>query len=271
MRPFPGYAPGDDASTLIDRCRSSPYMLGLDRAIPADARILDCGCGTGQIPAFLALASPHRRVTGIDACRASLREADTFRQRVGIPNLTLARGDLFSLPVPEGAFDYVMSRGVVHHTPDPFGAIRSVADRVAVGGFLVLGWYESMGRMFHRGRQVLHNVLGRPVTVLDPVLRRRDLDPEKKKTWIEDQYRHPLERLLGLPEIRSALEEQGFEWVRTIPPAPDGAEIFAPTPRPGAAGTFGRRLGWMLRGLSDEDAGLVSLVVRRHSASPART
>lgn len=267
IRPFPGYAPGDNASTLIDRCRSSPFLLGLDRAIPADARVVDCGCGTAQIPSFLALASPHRQVIGVDACRASLHEADTFRQRVGIPNLTLARGDLFKLPLPKGEFDYVISRGVVHHTPDPFGAIRSVADRVAMGGYLILGWYESMARLFHRGRQIVHNAIGRPVRVLDPVLRRRDLDEEKKLTWIEDQYRHPLERLLSLPAVHDVLEEEGFEWIRTIPPAPEGDEIFVPTPQPSAAGIFGRRLGWVMRGLSDEDAGLVSTVMRRHRPS----
>jgi SAM-dependent methyltransferase len=268
VRPFPGYAPGDDAATLLDRCRASPFLLGLDRALPADARVLDCGCGTAQIPAFLALSAPRRQVIGIDACRASLREADTFRARVGIPNLTLLRGDLFHMPLPEGGFDFVLSRGVVHHTPDVERAIREVAARVAVGGYLVLGWYESMGRLFHRLRQALHRVRGKPVAMLDPVLRRRDLDVEKKRTWIEDQYRHPLEHLLGLPWVLRTLEAEGFEWLRTIPPAPEGGELFRPTPRPGAVGTFARRAGWAARGLRDEDAGLVSLIVRRHQASP---
>ena len=36
---------------------------------------------------------------------------------------------------------------------------------------------------------------------LDPVLRRRDLDEEKKRTWIEDQYRHPLEHILAFPSV----------------------------------------------------------------------
>ncbi len=267
VRPFPGYAPGDDAGTLIDRCRSSPFLLGLDRAIPADATVADLGCGTAQISSFLALSSARRRVVGLDACRASLHEADTFRRRVGIPNLTLLRGDLFDMPLPLDRFDYVISRGVVHHTPDPFGAIREVAARVAPGGYLVIGWYESMARLFHRGRQALHSVLGRPVWALDPVLRRRDLDVEKKKTWIEDQYRHPLEELLSLPDVHGELRKAGFDWVRTIPPVPEGDELFQPTSEPSGFGRFALRLGWVARGLTDEDAGLVSLVLRRRSAS----
>jgi SAM-dependent methyltransferase len=274
LRPFPGYAPGDDAATLIDRCRASPFLLELDRAIPPDARVLDCGCGTAQIPAFLALSSPHRRVIGVDACRASLRAADAFRARIGIPNLTLLRGDLFRLPLPAQGFDYVISRGVVHHTPDAHQAIRAVADRVAVDGYLVLGWYESMARLFHRLRQGLHLVRGRPVAVLDPVLRRRDLDPEKKRTWIEDQYLHPVEHLLPLPAVARTLERLGFEWVRSVPPEPGEAErasgargLFTPEPRPSAAALLARRARWLLAGANDPDAGLVCLLVRRQARS----
>jgi len=101
------------------------------------------------------------------------------------------------------------------------------------------------------------------IALLDPVLRRRDLDARKKETWIEDQYRHPLERLLPFPGVTVALEAQGFLWVRSVPPATTADEIFTPTPRPGALALFGRRLNWAWRCLWDEDAGLVCVVLRR--------
>ena len=34
-RPFPGYAAGDDAHTLLDRSRASPFLVALDAAIPS--------------------------------------------------------------------------------------------------------------------------------------------------------------------------------------------------------------------------------------------
>ena len=128
---------------------------------------------------------------------------------------------------------------------------------------LVLGFYESLARAPHQVRQLLSRGGRAPIALLDPVLRRRDLDARKKETWIEDQYRHPLERLLPFPGVTAALEEQGFTWVRSVPPATSADELFEPTPRPGALGLLGRRLNWAWRCLWDEDAGLVCVVLRR--------
>ena len=261
--PFPGYAPGDDARTLVDRSRRSPFLDSIDRAIPPDARVLEVGCGTAQLSNFLAIAGPRRQVVGVDGCRESLRCADGFRSRAEVTNLQLVRADLFDLPVPAESFDFVVSRGVVHHTADPDLAIRCVAERVAPDGVLMLGYYEMPARLFHCARRVVHRVLGRPVRFLDPILRRRDVDEEKKRIWIEDQYNHPLEHILPTPRVLRVVKEMGFRFVRTIPPVAAGASLFDPTPEPGGFGMTTRRLGWMLRGVNDEDAGLVAVVVKR--------
>jgi SAM-dependent methyltransferase len=264
--PFPGYAAADDAGTLLDRSRRAPFLVALDAAIPPDARVLDCGAGTSQLAAFLALAGPRRRVFALDGCRASLLCADAFRARVRIPNLTLVRADLFDLPVRPGSFEHVISRGVVHHTPDPDEALRRVARCVAPGGTLVVGFYETWARLFHCGRRALGRVAGRPLAFLDPILRSRDLDPEKRRIWIDDQYRHPLEHILPLPRVARVLDSLGFEWVRTVPPMIAGVEdgaLFRAEARPGAAALLALRAGWALRGVQDPDAGLVCLIARR--------
>lgn len=264
--PFPGYASGDDGASLLDRSRRSPFLVALDAATPADARVLDCGCGTAQLAAFLALSSPARTVIGVDGCRASLEHADRFREKARIANLQLVRGDLFELPVADGGFHFVISRGVVHHTPDPERAIACVARTVAPGGVLLLGFYETMGRAFHCARRGLGRLVGREIRALDPILRRRDVEEEKKRIWIGDQYHHPLERILPLPRVLAQLDDLGLRFVRTVPPAPRGSGVFDATPEPGAAGLFLRRLGWMAAGVGDPDAGLVIVVARRDQA-----
>jgi len=261
--PFPGYAPGDNRGTLLDRSRRAHFLTSLDEAIPLDAKVLECGCGTAQLSAFLAISAPGRTVIGVDGCRVSLECGDEFRRRVGIDNMQLVRADLFDLPVPEGGYQVVISRGVVHHTPDPDEAIRQVARRVASGGVLVLGFYETAGRLVHCLRRSLTKVRREPVRILDPVLRRRDLDEEKKRIWIEDQYRHPLEHILPMPHVFEVLQSEGFGWVRSVPPAATDGGLFDSTPQPGALGMTLLRSGWAFRGLTDPDAGLVSLVARR--------
>ena len=261
--PFPGYAPGDDGPTLIDRSRRAPFLVGLDAAIGPEATVVDCGCGTGQLAAFLALSGPRRRVIGVDGCKESLLNADWFRQKAHIANLQLVRGDLFDLPLSEGQFKVVISRGVVHHTPDPDRAIECVARRVAPGGILLLGFYETMGRFLHCSRRALGKVVGRQVRFLDPVLRRSDLDEDKKRIWIADQYLHPLEHILPTPHVVDLLERQGFRWVRSVPPATQGSNLFDATPKPSSFGMFTMRMGWLMRGLNDQDAGLVFVVAQK--------
>lgn len=263
--PFPGYAPGLTLGDLVERARRSPFLATLERTAPTSGPILELGSGTSQTSAFLAAAASGRRVWAVDGCRASLEHAESFRSRVGLGNLHLLRADLFDLPLPRRAFPFVLSRGVVHHTPDPERATREVADRVAPGGLLVLGIYESMARRPHDLRRRAAQVFGRGFAyATDPMLRRGELDPEKARIWYEDQYRHPLEALLPLPRVAGWLEEAGFDWVRSVPPALDGDGL-ADERRPSAAALFLRRLGWFLRGPFDVDNGLVCLVARRRA------
>jgi SAM-dependent methyltransferase len=261
--PFPGYGPADDAGALLDRSRRSAFLVALDRAVDVRGRVLDCGCGTAQLAAFLALAAGRRTVFGVDGCRASLACAEGFRARVGLQNLQLVRADLFDLPIRDASFEVVICRGVVHHTPDPARAIRSVARCVAPGGVLVLGFYESWARLFHRARQGLARLLGRPVAALDPLLRSRALDPEKARIWIDDQYRHPLEHVLPLPFVQGILEAEGLRWVRAVPPAAGAAGLFEATPRPSGPARAGLRVGWLARGFVDPDAGCVCVIAER--------
>ena len=197
----------------------------------------------------------------------SLTHAEEFRARASIQNLQLVRSDIFNLPIEPESFQFVLSRGVVHHTPDPDLAIANVAKCVAPGGTLVLGFYETMGRAFHSFRRLLGRPRGNPYRTLDPVLRRRDLDEEKKRIWIDDQYFHPLEHILPLPRVSRVLEDLGFRVIRTVPPAAPTSTLFDPSAMPGSLGIFSRRLGWMISGCNNPDAGLVCVVARRHERS----
>src|SRR5437763_15448105 len=62
--PFPGYPPRDTLGGLRERAERSSFARLLDRAIPADARVVEVGCGTGQMSLYLARAG--RIVVGAD-------------------------------------------------------------------------------------------------------------------------------------------------------------------------------------------------------------
>lgn len=73
-RPFPDYRADDDRGTLLRRGRAGGFTRELDDALPPRARVVELGCGTGQLGLFLALAG--REVLGVDLTLASLQVAE---------------------------------------------------------------------------------------------------------------------------------------------------------------------------------------------------
>jgi ubiquinone/menaquinone biosynthesis C-methylase UbiE len=100
--------------------------------------ILDAGCGAGR---FLEVAtrSPHAQVVGIDISNAIDAAAQTV---AGRPNAHLVQASILNLPFRPRSFDGVYSIGVIQHTPDPAGAVRSLSRVVRDGGRIAVTIYE---------------------------------------------------------------------------------------------------------------------------------
>lgn len=91
-------------------------------------RILDLGCGTGQLTQ--AIATSGARVTGLDSSPAMIQAA---RRRY--PHLSFVSGDAtnFSFPDP---FDGVYSNAAIHWMNPPEQAVACVARCLRTGGRL---------------------------------------------------------------------------------------------------------------------------------------
>lgn len=93
-------------------------------------RILDLGCGTGQLTA--QIAESGAKVLGIDSDAAMIEQAKN-----NYPGLSFQVGnaDRFALPEP---VDAVFSNAVLHWVPNAVAAARCMAAAVRPGGRLVL-------------------------------------------------------------------------------------------------------------------------------------
>jgi len=99
----------------------------VDLLAPAPGeRILDAGCGTGQLTA--EIAARGARVTGLDRSRAMLAEA-----RRSFPHLPLVEGDIAALPF-RAAFDAVFSNAALHWVAGAARAAASLAGALVRGG-----------------------------------------------------------------------------------------------------------------------------------------
>ena len=267
--PFPNYREGDTLEHLRLRAGRSELARLLDDAIPRDARVLDLGCGTGQMTIFLA--SGERVVVGADLTRASLALGRAAARRFGVANATFVETDLRRPALAEGRFDVVLSLGVLHHTPDPRAAFRAAARLARPGGVVVVGLYNAFARLPHRLRRLVARATGMRVVPWDPVLRDRRSEPARRAAWLRDQYLHPEEHRHTLAEVQRWFRDNDVDYLRSYPSAllgegaPLGDELFSPAEDDWWPEGVLAQIGWMV-GLGAE--GGLFVVIGRRAPSP---
>jgi ubiquinone/menaquinone biosynthesis C-methylase UbiE len=100
-------------------------------------RILDGGCGTGEITGRLAALYPDASVLGVDLLDGHLDLARE-RHRGLAPRVAFEHRSLFELGLPEGSFDLVVCRHVLQSIPHPERALAELARVTRRGGWLHL-------------------------------------------------------------------------------------------------------------------------------------
>jgi SAM-dependent methyltransferase len=221
----------------IDRPEvSPPWVRG--------KRVLDAGCGHGRYVA--GLAGLGAEAFGIDLGLGI--EIAKRRRREG-NHIVFVQADLFAPPFAPGSFDLVFSKGVVHHTPDPRGAVRRLAPLVRPGGVFFVWVYPRHAPWFRITQEALRHLTKRlppslllpfcfaAAPLLRPVVRRgvnvptHSGAPERsfeRTTWRERaqmiyDWCSPWYQSYHDPEeVRGWLEESGFSEVRLCP-IPAGA------------------------------------------------
>lgn len=106
----------DVLSTVTAVRRRHAQLVGL-AGIRAGDRVLDLGCGTGNVALLVARTIPGAVVTGLDPDLPALRRAARKARRAGVP-LTFVRGYGQAIPLPDASVDHVVSALALHHVPD---------------------------------------------------------------------------------------------------------------------------------------------------------
>ena len=125
---------GDRYEAYVGRWSRAVAAGFLDRlGVPAGARWLDVGCGTGAPSrAILDRCAPDA-VLGVDPSEGFLAHA---RHRTADPRAEFRPGDARAVPAPDAAFDAVVGGLVLNFVPDPPGAVAQMR-RVARPGAAV--------------------------------------------------------------------------------------------------------------------------------------
>ena len=141
-------ADGQDVGRSFDRSAAdydailAPNRVGAERLVaaipPGDyPRVLDVGCGTGFATEAMVARFGSRAVTAVDPSEGML---EVFREKLeGLgAEVELIRAGVHEMPVPDGAFDAVVSGMAFHWFPDKPAAIAAMARRLRPGGVLAV-------------------------------------------------------------------------------------------------------------------------------------
>lgn len=199
-----------------------PFARIIDRSIPKDASIIDVGCGTGQLTAFLSLR--RKSVCGIDFSDSSLNKAKKLKKKLGLNSLCLKKIDILDLEqiktLPK--FDYVLCLGVLHHTGNPHKAFENIVELLKPNGKIAIGLYHQLGRIPLKIRKILaKTIFKNNQKVKDYFIRMQigDIeDKERARGWWNDQYNHPHESSHMLGEVLKWFKEKNIEYVQAVPP-----------------------------------------------------
>jgi SAM-dependent methyltransferase len=139
------YADGsklDVRTTLHRRFGTSPIPFPEFEAQlidwPTDARVLECGCGTGR---FWDAPSPPRslRITVTDLSAGMVDEAVQRAMGMGFADVTGQVCDVQRLPFGDGTFDVVIANHMLYHVPNPDQAVRELARVLHPDGVALVG------------------------------------------------------------------------------------------------------------------------------------
>lgn len=106
------------------------------RLIPAGAKVLDCGAGTGELS--LAASDNADSVLCTDLSKNMLKQAQRKARALGADNIEFAARNIFDLQDPNDTYDVVIAGNVLHLLTNPQGAVKEMYRVLKPGGKLLL-------------------------------------------------------------------------------------------------------------------------------------
>ncbi len=218
---FPNYDDLDDIFELRKKAKRSIFFDKLNKEIPINAKVLEAGCGTGQLCNYLSNNS--REIVGIDLSNNSLELANNFSINNNLKNIFFFKMDILNNFFKSKYFDVIISNGVLHHTENPYKSFVELTKLLKDDGIIVIGLYHRYGRVFTFIKQIVFKLVKLLIgDYLNSILNKRT---KKKYAWYKDQYQNPKESSHTFSEMISWFQKNNIEILSSIPFSLNNNEI----------------------------------------------
>ncbi len=107
-------------------------------AVGPSERVLDVGCGNGQVTRDAARAAPDGSARGVDLSSRMIEVARRLASAEGLTNVIFEQADAQAQPFDAAAYDVVLSRFGTMFFGDPVAAFTNLAAATRPGGRLVM-------------------------------------------------------------------------------------------------------------------------------------
>ncbi|MBU2431826.1 MAG: class I SAM-dependent methyltransferase, partial [Proteobacteria bacterium] len=133
--------------------------------------ILDAGCGLGREALRMHEANPKAQVIGLELSEC-VDEAVRHARNRGVANAFYIQADLTAPPLKHTSFDFIISEGVLHHTPDTRQAFQALVPLLAPGGEIEFYVYRKKAPLREYADDYIRNLI-------------QDLPPDKAWEMME--------------------------------------------------------------------------------------
>ena len=265
--PFPNYEDKDDKSSNNQKGDNNYLAKQFKNFIGFNKDILEVGCGTGQISLYFSIGN-NNRVYALDPTLASINLGKNFAKKNKIQNVKFVNADIFDDIFNDETFDFIWTNGVLHHTKNPKLAFDITSRYLKKNGYILVGLYNKYGRARTVFRRFLYKLFGKFIVMfLDPTLRKIKKGQNNQiKSWIRDQYEHPVESLHTLDEVLKWFDNNNIEFINSIPQCDINENYEKPLFQKSSKGTFLSRFFSQITMLFNElgsDGGLFVVIGKK--------
>lgn len=185
--------------TFVEGLAAKALLRGMNPAPPAQARVLELGCGDGFNLAAMAVLNPTASYTGIDYSASTIERGRAMLKELNVAQVRLEAADIRGLDPSFGEFDYIIAHGVYSWVPEEVrDAVLAVMGRhlapngvafvsyVALPGGYLREMVRTMVRFHTRAETGIHERTAQ-ARVLMQLLASATEEPNVYTQWIKTE------------------------------------------------------------------------------------